>query len=51
MAAVSAFAALASGCGSQPDARSIVADEEHSGDRDGSNLAAGIRQVTHADRA
>ncbi len=30
---------------SQPDARSIVADEEHSGDRDGSNLAAGIRQA------
>ena len=30
---------------SQPDARSIIADEEHSGDRDGSNLAAGIRQA------
>ena len=30
---------------SQPDARSIVPGDEHSGDRDASNLAAGIRQA------
>ena len=29
----------------QPDARSIIADEEHSGDRDATNLAGGIRQA------
>jgi uncharacterized membrane protein/Mg-chelatase subunit ChlD len=30
---------------SQPDTRSIVPDNEHAGDRDGSNIAAGIRQA------
>jgi uncharacterized membrane protein len=30
---------------SQPDARSIVPDAEHAGDRDASNIAAGIRQA------
>ena len=30
---------------SQPDARSIIPNQEHSGDRDASNLAAGIRQA------
>ena len=29
----------------QPDARSIIADEEHAGDRDATNLAAGLRQA------
>jgi uncharacterized membrane protein len=29
----------------QPDSRSIISDNEHSGDRDGSNLSAGIRQA------
>jgi len=29
----------------QPDKRSIIADEEHAGDRDASNIAAGIRQA------
>ncbi len=29
----------------QPDARSIIADDEHAGDRDASNLAAGLRQA------
>lgn len=29
----------------QPDARSIIAGDEHAGDRDASNLAAGIRQA------
>jgi uncharacterized membrane protein/Mg-chelatase subunit ChlD len=30
---------------SQPDSRSIVPDAEHAGDRDASNLAAGLRQA------
>ncbi|MFN9078397.1 MAG: vWA domain-containing protein, partial [bacterium] len=30
---------------SQPDARSIIPDAEHAGDRDASNIAAGIRQA------
>ncbi|MFM7050929.1 MAG: VWA domain-containing protein, partial [Planctomycetota bacterium] len=30
---------------SQPDQRSIVPDEEHAGDRDASNIAAGLRQA------
>jgi uncharacterized membrane protein len=30
---------------SQPDARSVIPSEEHSGDRDASNLAAGVRQA------
>jgi uncharacterized membrane protein len=29
----------------QPDSRSIIVDEEHAGDRDASNIAAGIRQA------
>jgi len=29
----------------QPDKRSIIADEEHAGERDGTNIAAGIRQA------
>ncbi len=30
---------------SQPESRSIIPTDEHAGDRDGSNLAAGIRQA------
>jgi uncharacterized membrane protein len=30
---------------SQPDARSIVSDGEHAGERDGTNIASGIRQA------
>ncbi|MEY3025338.1 MAG: hypothetical protein RLZZ238_235 [Planctomycetota bacterium] len=29
----------------QPDSRSIIADEEHGGDREGTNLAAGLRHA------
>lgn len=29
----------------EPDPRSIVTDDEHTGDRDGTNLAAGLRQA------